>query len=357
MRNRVILIAFASAVVLPASSLAQDPQSIMQLMLEKQRERANGVNTYVVDQSVMGNRVQRYFERATVLSEDGEQYDVFRPQQAGADSCDKEAQRVPDEMTPEMYEQAAQAYETTGDAMANEIEDGLEQAGLPRGLLAATGADPWATFDPRAMMGGGAMFMRGVGEAKRQQAIENAQADSSVPEMREFAENAQLVGTEQIDGREAFHLRAEDLNLTQTSDGQTYTINAVDSWIDTKEYVPLRMVLTGVATEDGVSRPIEMEKRDLDYRNVPNSGMYESYRQVMRISGVMTAEQQAEMAEAQKQMAEMEQQLAQMPPAQRDMIMRQMGPQMEMMKSMASGGGLEMETVVHRIIVNQCNED
>jgi hypothetical protein len=48
----------------------------------------------------------------------------------------------------------------------------------------------------------------------------------------------------------------------------------------------------------------------------------------------------------------MEAQLAQMPEAQRQMVMNQMGPQLEMMRTMASGDTLEMETVVHQIVVN-----
>ncbi len=46
------------------------------------------------------------------------------------------------------------------------------------------------------------------------------------------------------------------------------------------------------------------------------------------------------------------QQLAQMEPAQRQMVMNQMGPQLEMMKRMSSGGGFEMTTQVHGIVVN-----
>jgi hypothetical protein len=52
----------------------------------------------------------------------------------------------------------------------------------------------------------------------------------------------------------------------------------------------------------------------------------------------------------------MEKQLAEMPQAQRDMIMAQMGPQMEMMRGMASGGGMEIATEVHQIIANYCDK-
>jgi hypothetical protein len=80
--------------------------------------------------------------------------------------------------------------------------------------------------------------------------------------------------------------------------------------------------------------------------------MYESYESSMRIAGTMTPQQQADMEKAQKQMADLEAQLASMPESQRAMIMQRMGPQLEMMRSMASGNGMEFSTVVHEIKVN-----
>lgn len=356
MRFLLIVVALASAVVFPATAEAQDPQSIMQTMREKQLERWEGVDTYVIDQSIMANRMQQVFQRATVQDVDGDTYEIFRHHPMDTDACGDSADGGMADMTPEQLEQAAAAQEMAGDSMATEIEDGLEEAGLPRGLLAASGSDPWATFDPRVMMGGQAMFLRGAAEAKRQGAAELAQPDAMENDMRQFADSATLVGIESEDGRDAFHLRAENLDLVQESDGQTFTINTMDSWIDAKQYVPLRMRLEGVAASGSETRPVFMEKIDQDYRNVPDSNMYESYRQVMRISGVMSDKEKAQMQEAQQQMAEFETQMAQMPASQRDMIMRQMGPQMEMMKKMASGGGMEMETVVHSITVNHCGK-
>ena len=356
MRKRLILVVLLSIAACRLAFAAQDVQSIMDTMFDKQQERWEGVETYVIDQSVMMNRVQRYFQRVNVTTPDGETYIAFRHHPLITDSCSFAAEGGFAEMTAEDYEQAAQAYEMTGEAMGAEIDAGLEDAGLPRGLLSSPGGNPWETMDPRGIMGAGAIMMRAGAEAKRQQAIEEARPDTTLSDMQMFADRARLVGTEQVDGREAFHLRAEDLNLTQESDGQTFTINSVDSWIDATEYVPLRMLMEGVATDGRESRPIQMEKRDLDYRKVPDSKMYESYRQVMTISSMMNAEQDAQMVEARKQMEEMERQLAQMPPSQRDMIMRQMGPQMEMMRKMVSGNGMEFETVINAIVVNHCDK-
>lgn len=356
MRSRMTLICFAVTFHLSASFAADDVESLMENMFDMQQERWEGVETYVIDQTQMTIRVQRYFQRINVTTPDGETYIAFRNNPLSTDPCSFAAEGGFSEMTAEDYEQAAQAYEMTGEAMGSEIDAGLEDAGLPRGLLSAPGGNPWETMDPRGIMGAGAIMMRAGAEAKRQQAIEEAKPDTTLSDMQMFADRARLVGTESVDGREAFHVRAEDLNLTQESDGQTFTIDSVDSWIDAQEYVPLRMVLEGVAQDGRESRPIRMEKRDLDYRKVPESNMYESYKQVMTISGVMDEKQQAEMQQIQQQMADFERQIATMPKAQQDMIRRQMAPQMEMLNSMSSGSGMQLETVINAITVNHCDK-
>ena len=340
----------------PVVGMAQDPQSILKMVRDKQIERWEGVETYVMDQSAMGTRTQSFFTRAEVKDSDGVSHTVFRPNFGNMDPCSGADTSLVD-ASPEELDQIADAYEMTGEGLASGIEDGLEEAGLPRGLLKATGSDPWATFDPRVMMGGGAAMYRGLADAKRQRAIDDAAPDDSQKEADAFAKNAVLAGTETIDGRKAFHIRGDNLNLVQEADGESFVIQTMSMWIDSEMYVPLKMKMDGVATSGRESRPMTMESLKLDYRTVPDSKMYESYRQVSKMAGIMTPEQQAEMQQAAQQMAEFEEQMAQMPAAQRDMIMRQMGPQMDMMKSMASGGGIEMVMEIHEIVVNHCDSD
>jgi hypothetical protein len=357
MRKLFTLTSLALAIFLPSVAATQDARSILKTVREKQVERWEGVKSYAIDQSIMGNRAQSYFTRAEVEDSRGVLHPVFRPNFGNSDACADSGEKTLADASPEELEQIADAYQTLGEGMGNEIENGLEEAGLPRGLLAATGSDPWASFDPRVMMGSGATMYRGLAQAKRQRAIDDAAPDDSLIQQDLLARNAKLIGVESIDGRSAFHVRADDLNLAQAADGEEFTVHAISMWIDTDMFVPLKMKMDGVATSGRESRPITMERLNLDYRPVPDSNMYESYRQVSKISGVMNAEQQAQMQEAQQQMAEFEKQLAAMPASQRDMIMRQMGPQMDMMKNMASGGGLEMVTEVHQIVVNQCDRD
>jgi DNA repair exonuclease SbcCD ATPase subunit len=72
----------------------------------------------------------------------------------------------------------------------------------------------------------------------------------------------------------------------------------------------------------------------------------------MRIGGVMTPEQEAQLAEASVQLKEMEAQLANMPASQRQMMESMMGPQLEMIRNMAAGGGMEF---VQEVTELRCN--
>ena len=66
----------------------------------------------------------------------------------------------------------------------------------------------------------------------------------------------------------------------------------------------------------------------------------------------MTPEQQAEIAEASKQLDELEVQMASMPPGQKKMMESMMGPQLEMIRNMAAGGGIEIESTITEL---RCN--
>jgi hypothetical protein len=340
----------------PTPALAQDAQSIMLSMREKQIERWKGVQNYIVDQSIIGHRTQVKFDRVTVTGVEGDIYDIFRMAMPDEDPCNAAQEGSMANMTPEQLEQAADAMEMTGQVMGDQIESDMKKMGVPTILLTGGSATPWASMDPRHMMGAGAEMYRGAATGKRERAAERAMPDTMTSDMATYAEVAELVGTELIDGRDAYHLQGKDLNITQAQEDMRFVIQNVDMWIDASEYVPLRMTMDGTITAENETRPVTLEKLDLDYRQVADSNMYESFRQVMHMSGMLGPEEQAEMREAQKEIAEMEKQLAQMPQAQRDMIMAQMGPQMEMMRGMAAEDGIEMVTQIHNIIVNYCGK-
>jgi hypothetical protein len=342
-------------VVLPAAlpALAEDAASIIARMQQATIDRAEGVNAYRMTRRVMGQASTQYYQRVDVETQDGGFYPVFQPVSVQDLRCsvDAETQR----MSAEDLEAYAGALETTGDAMATEVENGLEEAGLPRGLFTAMGAggDPWATTDLRRMTGSMAVFARGAAEAERDNQAEAAAADPGADrrQMLEFGERAKLVGTESLDGTDAYHLRADGLDYVQEADGQTFTIEVMSVWIDVAHLVPLKTVMEGTVSSSEGDRPMVIEKLDQDYRNVPDSRLYESHRQVMRIEGMMDETQTAQAAEVQKQMAELKKQLAAMPPDQRKMMESMMGSQLGMMPGMAQGGGMDIETTVDEIRV------
>jgi len=351
MTRSISLALAAAALCLPVAGHAQDARSVLDTMRAKQLERWEGVTAYVVEQSLMGNSTRTRFQRTEVEDDQGDVHTLFLPvSPTAAASCD-ETRRL----SPEELRAFAAGSEMTGDAVAGGIEQGMADAGLPPELLQANGSSPSATLDPRVLMGGNAAFLRAATDAGEGAA--GSDGGAAAAELAEVMDQATLQGTETVEGREAYLLRAADLGQTQTFDGGEYTLDSVSPWIDTEHYVPLKTRMQGAMTTNGETRPVTIERVDGDYRQVPDSNLYEPYRQVTSLSGMMDAAQQAQLREAQAQMQQMEQQLASMPAEQRAMMERMMGPQLEMIRNMAKSGGFEMETQVSRIVVNPGRDD
>ena len=177
-------------------------------------------------------------------------------------------------------------------------------------------------------------------------------AQEAVYSIAAFSESAELVGTETVEGRKAYHLVAENLERKRSIDGeQEFVLQTINAWIDSEMYVPLKLVMDGTMTTDGTPRPVTIETIERDYRDVPGSNMYEPYQQVMRLTGEMADETKRQMEEARTHLAEFEKQMAEMPESQRQMMMNMMGEQIEMMRKMAAGEGLEITTTVRSITV------
>lgn len=352
MHKTLALALVAIATGLPSIVVAEDARSILKTAYEKQLARWDGVDLYAVEQTIMGNEAKSYFRRTTVTDSAGDSQVMFLTVPSHvveSGDCIRSQTLTPDEL-----ERFAASAEMTGSAAGSGIEDGLEDAGLPRGLLSASGSSPNATFDPRVMMGANAEFLRGAADAQRQNAAEAAGPDGTdqADQMARFIRNARLIGVESIDGRNAYHLQSKDLGPAQQIDGGEYKMDTMSIWFDTEHYVSLRMKMDGTLTSEGETRPMTIENIQTDYRVVPGSNLYEPYQQITRMSGMMDSSQQAELREAEKQLAELEQQMASMPASQRRMMEQMMGPQLEMIRNMASGGGFQTEIVTNAIMVN-----
>jgi len=270
----------------------------------------------MVDQSTMGQRVTLGCERFEAPGPDGRMQPAFRPATS----------------TGPLSSSDLRTFSSATRQLGESVSDEMSAAGFPSTLLGSAGQDPWASTDPRVMMGTSADFLSGAADAQDAQ---------------------RAVGADNFDGHAVQHLRADGLARRVTGDdGSVMTVDTIDLWIDDRECMPRKLAMKGSVTSGGETRPVVIERSDGDYRAVAGSKMCEPFRQVLSIKGTPTAEQERELRESQVKMREMEQQLAQMPPAQRQMVEHQMGPQMQMMKRMAAGGGIEVTTQVHSILVN-----
>lgn len=276
-----------------AAAIAKDAQSILKTALDKQAERWDGVDTYVIVQRSVGFDTTTTMKRTTVTDDAGNSYPIFVPSTTGSGST----KGVPDSATK----------------------------------------NPWASMDPRTL---------------DDDAAAGVDAQEMADSMNTFVRTATLVGSDSIDGRDAYHLKSESMNIVEPMNGEEFRLDTMSMWMDKDRYVPLKMMMKGTISSPGESRPVVIETLMSDYRDVPGSDMYESYRQVVRMGGIMNDEQKAQMAEAREQLAEFEKQMASMPASQRQMMESMMGSRIEQFRKMAEGDGMELETVVTEIRVN-----
>lgn len=336
---------------------AASAQSLLKRCEEIRVKRLEGVKRYVVDQSIMNNRALVMFERVEVRGADGRTYPAFR-QSRGNAGLSGRADRPPQEggrMSSDDLRLFGRGAQEVGRGVAKE----MEAAGFPPALMG--GGSPWASTDPRVMMGGASTFLNAAADAQEQNEAEEKAAAGvalrSVNDMAEVARRARIVGTEKVLNRDAYHLQAKGLKrVLPAEDGREVTVNDVSLWIDKEHCVPLKTRIEGVARAEGKEQPMVIERLDRDYRAVPGSGMYEPFRQVtsMTMKGMVTAEEQGKLQEAKRQLEQMEAQLGQLPPAQRETVMARFKPQIEMVKRMADGegGGVSVLTKINAIHVN-----
>lgn len=317
-------------------STPQDARSIMETVRAKQVERWEGVDNYTVDQTMGGNRALIYYEKFNIS--DDPNNPAFRMIPLTEISREEAEAMGFEPLTPGQLEASAGAHDMLGEVMA---EHGATEGGMqPMG-------------DPRELFGATAGFLRGA--AAYQENDGRADAATAIDHMATFAGHARLVGKEKVGNREAFLLRADNLaSVPEAQSSEQFTLETVSLWIDTEDYVPLRLQMDGTAKTDDGDRPMTIEKLDQDFRQV--GSLYEPFHVVLRIAGLMGAmdpKERKEMEEAMKEMEDLEEKLKELPESQRKMIMSRMGPQIEMMEKMAAGGAIEMPVEINKIVVNQ----
>jgi hypothetical protein len=341
MQKSMARITLAALVTLPVFALAADAESIMQTMRDKQNNRMAGVQNYTIDQSTMGTRALLYFERVANAPAGQALFRMVPLEEINRMQAEEQGLTP---MTPDEMRLYANGIEGLGNMMA---QSGEGAANAAAGFaIGGDASDMTSAMAGYVREGADAMeesIARGGGA---QDALEHAR------DMDDFARMAHLVGTESVNDRDAFLLRADDLNIIQSDGDQEFTINTASLWIDTADYVVLKMKFDGIAEADGESRAMTIEKTDSDFRTVAGSGMYQPFKQKFRIAGIMTPEEEAEMKVAAEQLLEFDAQVAAMPPSQQAMMEKMMGPKIETLRSILSGDGIVATTEIHNILVN-----
>jgi hypothetical protein len=353
MRSPSKIILFGAVFSLSMSAAAETPADIFREMDARKRASLSGIDEFSQMKVTMGMCTLEHFEKATTESVDGRGTVAYMRLVPITEVMER---RNPDsalaQATPGELDNAADMLDLYAPAMDQEMRQEMQDAGLPGNLsflLAHPPADePWLSPMPNDMMGNYATMLRGAAEGKRMNARIEAEQEQQAQQdpIAALAEATRIVGQETIIDRPAIHLVSEGLNYTQGANGQEFTLNTMHLWVDAEKYVPLKMQMDGVAVDGGESRAMRIEREDQAYRKVAGCiDMYEPQRSVMRMSGVLNAEEQAQMEEARVKLAELKTQLAALPPSQQDMIMRQMGPQLEMFEKMAAGQGIEVSSL------------
>jgi hypothetical protein len=341
MHKAIARTTLAALLILPVYALAADAESILKTMRDKQNERMASVQNYTIDQSMAGTRALLYYER---IADAPAGYTLFRLVPVEEIVREEYEAQGNTPLTSDDLKLYANGIEMIGDLIAREAEGAVNAAGgvaiggNPRDMTSAIAGfirEGAATMDEDGEQGGGV-----------QDALEEAW------QMDAFGRMAHSVGTETVNGREAFLLRVDDVNITQTDGDQQFTLNTLSLWVDTSEYVALRLKVEGIAKSDGDTRPMTIESNDTNFRNVAGSSMYESMTQELRIAGVMTPEQQAEMKQSAEQLVQLQEQIDAMPPAQQAMMRKVMGSRLGTLESIISGEGIVVTVEVHAIRVN-----
>ncbi len=354
--NRIIgaglcVLLLASFAPTPTVS-AQSAKDLLDKMLEVESKRAKGVDDYAMDITMMGHDTTLFYERVSAKAPNGKPIDTFRLVSFQEMQSRQEAGQG---MPSGAWQAYSDGLRQTGSALSSETEKGMTEAGLPPGMLGAMGsgasAEPWASPNPSTMMNSMADFADAAGSAST---AGEAVADeaATAKSMALFRKRAKIVGKESIGQRRSIHARADDLNLVEEANGETLTIQSVSLWVDAEKHVPLKMRMEGVATRGGKSRKIFIERLDQDYRTVPDSKLYMPYLSMVRMHGVLGANEQMQMEDARKQLADFDKQLAEMPPEQRAQVERMAGSQIAMLRKMVDSGEMDVVTKVRAIRVN-----
>jgi hypothetical protein len=353
-RKSPLVLATVLVLALPIVSRAESASDVIDRMVEAENANYAGINNIFQRTRVMGHWAPEYFER------DG---DVMRL----VPLPELLARQQPNEMTqatPEQLEEAARVLREQSGRADAAVQDEIAKSGLGAhaGMariigLASNPEEEWLTSSPGGMMNLYATFLDAAADSKRHMASEKAAEPGKAAARQQMLDDVKsqtrVIGHTTEGGIDVIEIGADDLNLLQESPDGNFLMQSVRILVDAERYLPVRFRIDGTLSQGSDSRPISIERIDSRFANPPGcNNLYKPQRSVMKMGGMLTDEQRAQIAEAESQLVELDQQLASMPPDQQEMMMRMMGPQIEMIRNLAAGGDIE---IVSDIVELRCN--
>lgn len=175
--------------------------------------------------------------------------------------------------------------------------------------------------------------------------------------MRERARNA---GTATVNGERAHAVRVEGFDgleryLPSAPDAEDFTVEAATFYFGADDHLVRRVTMEGTSRHEGRPVPVEVDVTFSDFRAV--GGMRHPFRTAIAVKGMEAALSAEERAQARAQLEEARRQMAAMPAAQREMMGRVLGDQLERLEAMLAGDGMAIETVVTALRVNEGRPD
>lgn len=178
---------------------------------------------------------------------------------------------------------------------------------------------------------------------------------SAAETLRIMKDHASLEGSDVVDGHDCWILNVDDpasLTQLQGKDSEaSMTLESMKMCLDKEDYVPRRLTMDGKASIDGKTHPITFTSLLSDYRNV--EGLLHPFRTEVTMSGMSSGSMSPEDREkTRKQLAEAKAQIAKMPEAQRGMMEKMMGGQLEKLEQMLADDALTFTFLVQDVKVN-----
>jgi len=352
--TRTIILTFSLCLTLSSTAWAESSADVIDRIIAAESANYADIDNFFQRTKVMGHITPVYFEK-----KDGVMRLVPLPELLERQQPSEFSQATP----VELEHAASVLREQSGRADAA-LEQEIAKSGLGghAGMatiigMASNPEKEWLTSSPGGMMNLYATFLDAGAESKRRMAKEkDAEAGAAAANqqmLNDLKSQTRIIGRRSVDGIDVIELGADDLSVLQESPDGDFLMQSVRILVDADRYLPIRFKIDGTLTQGAESRPMTIERIDSHFETPSGCGeLYKPYRSIMKIGGVLTEEQRAQIAEAEIQLAELDQQMASMPAAQKKMMVEMMGPQIDMIRNMASGGGIE---VVSDIIELRCN--